>query len=115
MKNSSKLTKISLTISILGILILLIISQNIEPEFKTIQQIKQIQLNKNIKTQATITKLKTISKSFQILTLQDSTDSIQATLDKKTNLKINQSIIIYGKTTQYKDKIQIQASKILKK
>lgn len=107
-----KLTKISLIITILGILILLIISNNLAIELENISEINTKHLNKNIKINGKILNLKNINKNFQIITIKDTTGTIQVITDYQTKLSKDQSITITGRVTQYKDSLQIQANKI---
>jgi DNA/RNA endonuclease YhcR with UshA esterase domain len=114
---------LSFTITILGILTLLIISNTIQPKTQQINQLTIKQLDQQVKIQGQITNIRTINPSFHILTIKDSknsTSTIQATINKlpkstinsKTNFFKNQNITLTGTLTQYKDKLQIQTNKI---
>lgn len=117
------LLKISITISLLGIIILLILTNIIEPKQTSINEIKIKDLNKKVKIHGKIENIKTIEndntrESFQILTIFDKTREIDVVFNAKPNsnllnLKTNQYITIIGRVTQYKDKLQIQAEKII--
>ena len=117
------LIKISLTISLLGIITLLILANTIEPKLTKIKDITIKQLNKKVKILGKIENIKIIEnnktrESFQILTISDETGKVDAVFNTKPNLnllnlKINQNLIITGRVTQYKDKLQIQAEKII--
>jgi len=111
MKNP--LLKISFTITILGILILLIISNIIQPKLTTINQLTIKQLNKQVKIQGKITNIKTINPTFHILTIKDSTSTIQATTNNQKNLIKNQTIILTGTLQPYKNQLQIQTNNII--
>ena len=106
----SQLLKLSLTCSILGILLLLII--NPQPEITNIKEITNQHLNKNIKVQATLTQIKTIDK-LTILTLKDATGEITATTFQPINIEQNTKLIIEAKVTEYKETLQLQANKII--
>ncbi len=107
------LLKISFTITILGILLLLFITNLTTSKQISINQITNQYLNKQIKINATITQIQN-KPSFQIITLTDSTGKIQAILPlTSNNLSINQNIILIGTLTQYKNSFQIQTNKII--
>ena len=102
-----------LTISLIGILILLFISITYQPKQIEIKNINNKLLNKQVKIQATIFNVHSFDDSeFQILSVKDKTGKIDITTDKILNLSNNQTITIIGKVTQYKEFLQIQANLI---
>ena len=106
---------ISLTISLLGILLLFSLCLILQPQKTTISQITKERLNEQIKLETKIIKVIDFpASSFQILTLQDSTGKITATssADKQLKLTINKSYLIYGKITEYNHTLQIAIDKI---
>lgn len=106
------LLKISLAISIIGILILLILANNTEPVNLKINQITNNYLDKKIQTQGKITSIRTYKDSnFQITTINDSTGKIDIT-SEITSLTKNQTISVIGTIKEYKNNLQIQADKI---
>lgn len=111
MQNKS-LLKISLTIGITGIFILLILANTKEPIKLKIKEINYIYLDKKIQTQGEITSIRSYKESdFQITTIQDSTGKIDIT-SEITNIKKNQTIKVIGTIKKYKDNLQIQSDKI---
>jgi len=102
---------ISLIISIISILILLIISNNLEPEKINIKDINIQNLNQKIQTTGTITSIKTY-QNFQIINIKENNSSITILVNKETNLTKNQKIEIMGKVLEYKNSLEIQAEKI---
>lgn len=105
---------ISLIISIIGILILLILSNSQEPEKINIKNIGIQNINQKIQTQGTIVSIKTYN-NFEILNLRQNyydNYSIAILINKKTNLTKNQTIEVIGKIIEYKDSLEIQAEKI---
>ena len=106
------LTKLSFTISIMGIFILLLLSNLLSPKLIEIQEITPILINKQIQVQGIVQDIKNYD-NFQVLTIADNTGKINITLDKLTNIKINQTIIVIGKITEYKTNLQVQADKII--
>ena len=111
--DNKTLSIISLTIAIIGILILLILSNTIKPESIKIKNLDDTYLNKKVEIQGKIQSIKTYKESnFQIITINDSTGKIDITIDNPINITKNQTIIAIGKVTEYKNNLQIQAEKI---
>jgi len=107
------LLKISLSASLIGILILLIISTNFQPKQINIKDINNNLINKKIQVTGEIINIKNYKDSnFQILILKDRTGQISITLNKILNLKKNQNIVVIGTVNQYQGNLQIQADKI---
>jgi len=104
---------ISLIVSIIGILILLILSNSLQPEKINIKDINFQDLNKKIQTQGIITSIKTFQEQdFQIINIKQENYSIAVLVNQKTNLTKNQTIKVIGKITEYKEDLEIQAEKI---
>jgi RecJ-like exonuclease len=110
---NSFLLKLSLTLSILGILILLLISNFQTIKTINIQNISQNLLNQKVQIQGEIIHVKNY-KDFQILTLADKTEKINIIINQKTNLTKNSSVKIIGRVLEYKGNLQVSADKILK-
>ena len=111
------LLQITFIISLIGIFLLLTISNLLQPNVISIDQITNKQLNKQIKISGQITNIKTYDKSnFQVITIQDKTGKIKATLNNPINItkNPNTTLEITGKVSEYKGELQIQANKILK-
>lgn len=105
-----------LLISIVGIFLLLLLSNFIEPRLIKIKDIDDSILNKNIKIQGTITNIRSYEESnFQVISIKDETEKIDITTNQILNLKTNQTIIVTGKVQEYKQNLQIQADKIILK
>jgi DNA/RNA endonuclease YhcR with UshA esterase domain len=110
MKNS---LKISLVISILGIFLLLILSNILPPPKLTIEKIDDSFLNKKVQVNGTIFNIKNYKDSnFCVVSIKDQTGKIDVTASKILDLKNNQAIEVTGKVTEYKKYLQIQADKI---
>jgi len=100
--------------SFTSIFILLILSLTIEPNLTKINQLKQNQLDSLIKIQGQIIKIQEKNK-ITILTLKDSTGTIEAVLFDKTKLNkpaANQTIEAIGKLSKYNNQLQINIDKI---
>lgn len=106
--------KLSLAISLLGIIILLILTNTLEPQLKNIEEITTKDLNKKAKVQGTIINIRSFEESnFQIISIKDETGKIDITTNKILELKNNQQIIVIGRVTDYKLNLQIEAEKII--
>lgn len=119
MSSENNIAKTTLILSIIGIFILLFISNIFEPSQIDISKITIKDLNKKIKIQGTIEKIRsydTKSKDiFTVLELKDKTGKIEVTLlnsRNKISLNQDQEITIIGRVNQYKNLLQVQAEKI---
>ena len=107
------LLKISLVISIIGIIILLFLSNILSPEQIEIGKINNKYINQKVNVNGKIFNIKKYEDSnFQVISIKDSTGKIDITIDEIINFKINQTINIIGTVQEYKQYLQIQADKI---
>jgi len=102
-----KLLKFSLSISFLGIFLLLFLANYQKP--KEITTSSNLTLNEKISIKGKIINERNYDE-FSILKLQDSCGTIEIICNCKNFL--NKSVLIEGKVTEYKNKKQIQAEKI---
>lgn len=102
--------KISLIISLSGILLLLLLTNISEPELTKIEKINNNSLNKKIKIQGEILKIEN-KTSFKILSVSDDTGKIDVLCNPIETIKTNQEIIVIGRVKEY-HQLQIQADKI---
>lgn len=109
--NQKLLINFSLSISLLGIFLLLFIS-NQEPKYSSIAELQNFSVGKQVKIIGNITSTSELSKNFFLLTIKDSTGKTQATSNK--NFLTNITVEISGKITKFQNKTQIQADKIIK-
>ena len=106
------LTKLSFTISILGIFILLLLSNILEPKLTKISDLTIKDLDKNVKIRGQIKNIRNYEQ-ITILTISDTTDKIDLLINKKNiNLIKNQNLTIIGKVNLYKGNLQIEVIKI---
>ena len=111
--NKINFLKISLSISLIGILVLLFLANTLQPKLINLQEINNKLLNQKVQVQGQITSIKTYDDSnFQVISIKDKTGKIDATINQILNLTISQNITITGKITEYKGSLQIQADKI---
>lgn len=107
--------KLSFAISLLGIFTLLLLSNTLQLKLINISEISSKDLNKKVKIQGEIIKIKNYNQNnFQVIEIKDETGNIEF-LISNSNLTLNktQNVIITGRVTQYKDRLQIQAEKII--
>lgn len=106
--------KITLIISLIGILFLLFLMNILQPKQTDISNITNKNINQKFIINGTIIEIKTYEDSnFQVITLQDSTGKIDITINQILNLTNNQEIKVIGKITEYKNNLQIQADEII--
>jgi len=109
MKN---LLKISILISVIGILILLLLSNIIEPKQYKISEINSLKEFEKVKIKGKIISQKNY-QNLKIITLSDTTGKIDVLLNKDINFTKNTTIIVYGTIKEYKNYFEIQADKII--
>lgn len=108
------LRKLTLTISLIGIILLLILSTALEPKLTPIENINIKNLNKKTKVQGTIFNIRSFEETnFQIISIKDSTGKVDITTNKILELKNNQQITVTGTIKDYKQYLQIEAEKII--
>lgn len=105
--------KMTFAITLLGILVLIIISTILQPPLVTIASISSKSLNQNLKISGHVTSSKIFEDSnFQLITLQDKTGNITITLNSLIKITNNQSLTVMGKVIEYENTLEIQAEKI---
>jgi DNA/RNA endonuclease YhcR with UshA esterase domain len=109
----SLITKLTLSISLLGIIFLLILTNTLPAQQIEIKDINLNHLNKKLTTTGTITHINNFP-DFQIISIIQDSFSIDLLLDKKTNLTKDQNIKVIGRLEKYKDRLQIRAEKIIR-
>ena len=108
------LLKTGLIISLIGIFLLLLLSNILEPKLINIEQIDEKMLNRKVKVQGEIFNIRTYKDSdFQVISIKDETGKIDVTTDKILNLTSNQGIMVVGSVQEYKQYLQIRADKII--
>lgn len=107
----NKELKITLLLSLIGILLLIFIASQISTKKVDIGDITEKDLGHNVKIEAKIVGLREFpEKSFQILTLEDSSGQMTATSNSDTmlNLSKNQDYLFVGKIQNYNQTLQLQ-------
>ena len=103
----AKIFRFSLAFSLIGISLLLFLSQS-EPALSPFDEIKGKE--GTIKVRGRIIKNKKITENFYILTLKNKSGSVEVLVDKNITL---QKVEVIGRLDKYKNKTQIQATKII--
>ena len=109
-----KLLKISFIASLLGILILIIITNTIPTKLVSIKEINETMLGKKIAIQGTIFSINNYEKeNFQTMIIKNQSGLIHVISNSKTPInKTLDPLLIIGKVEQYNEKLQINADKI---
>lgn len=108
-----RLKNLSFAISILGIFLLLFIS-NIEiKKTNSISEINYKMLNKRVKIEGEIMKIKEVNENFQIISLVEKENKIDILTNKRLNLKNGDLIEVTGTVSEYNKTLQIQSEKIV--
>jgi len=109
----TKLFKLALITSLIGLLILIIIAEKITLPNSSITETKGLPIDSYAKVQGKITNI-IETPGLLILELQDNSDNIKVIVFKPidVNLTKDQNIEVEGRVTQYKDEKEIQADLI---
>jgi DNA/RNA endonuclease YhcR with UshA esterase domain len=110
MKNID-LFKISLIISLFGILILLILSNTLTPKLFNIKDINSNDAYKKILLEGVVVSIKNYP-DFTIIRLKDNTGSINVIVEDNIDLEKNTTVKIIGKINEYNNELEIKADKI---
>jgi len=107
------LLKISLCCSLLGILVILFITENIELPESNISNITREDLEKTVSISGRINYI-TETPGLLIITLEDNTGNITAIVFKEENITLEkgQIITLEGEVIEYKGQLEIQAELI---
>ncbi|HLC58806.1 MAG TPA: OB-fold nucleic acid binding domain-containing protein [Candidatus Nanoarchaeia archaeon] len=105
--------KLCVFTTILGLILLVIISNKLEAPTKEISQISKKDINKSAKITGFVKKIM-IKTTVATITLEDKTGTIQVVMFKPENLKIKTGSLveIEGKISLYEDQIQVYAEKV---
>ncbi len=106
-----KISKISLIISIIGILILLVINISESQKIISVEKINAKMIGKNIKVMGKSESVIINENNFTIFKLKDETGEIKV-ICECPNIKENDNIEIIGRVTEYNGEIEIEAEKI---
>ncbi|MEM4641485.1 MAG: OB-fold nucleic acid binding domain-containing protein [Candidatus Pacearchaeota archaeon] len=107
------LFKLSLIVLLISLFLLAILSNSLEPKTIKIANINEKRLDEWVKVKGRTSEIKTIKTETGKMTLfkvVDETGSIEVVFYDSINITENVEVI--GKVTEYKNKIQLQATKI---
>jgi len=113
-----KLLKASLSLALLGILLLLILSTTLKPSLETPSNIKNYQEYQRIRIQGELLSLKELRPNFFVLNLKNKNDTISVILntkekiENKLNISQENNLEVIGKINFYNNQTQINADKI---
>ncbi len=107
------LLKVSLIFALIGILILIFLSEKLSLESSQISSITNSSIDKSVKVKGTIASIKD-TPSVLILTLKDNTGEIKVVAFKNQNITLQKNSIIEveGIIKQYQNSLEIEAKKI---
>ena len=108
------LLKLSLIFSVLGIIILLLISSNLKIDTKSIEKIEQEEIGNTIKVIGKIERITDMEKVMFITLAQQKTETVSVILFKDANITIPEGsyVEITGTLDDYEGKKEIIADKI---
>ncbi len=112
--NENILLKLSLVFSILGILIILFISETSSIDLIKISEITKENLDEKVRIQGII-KTTADTPELLIINIEDETGTIIIILFKNSEeiiLKENQKVEVVGKVMEYKDQLEISVDQI---
>lgn len=106
------LFKIAFSASIIGIFILLLISEKTNLKTIPISEINPSMLDQTIKVNGKVEKI-TKTGLVSIIQLKDETSSIKVVAFENTTINKDDSLEVTGKVTSYKNELEIDSDKII--
>jgi DNA/RNA endonuclease YhcR with UshA esterase domain len=107
------LKKISFIFALLGILLLLAISQSLPAKELKISDINEFQLNKVVKVKGLVFNQRNFqNENFQIISIKDETGKIDIITNDIINISNDDIILVQGKIKEFNGFLQIQSDKI---
>lgn len=101
----------ALICSLLGLLLIIFLANNLEPNISKISEIDERNLDEIVKIQGEIIKTKEY-ETLTIFTLDDGTGEIDVVYYSTLPFEENDTIEAMGKVVEYKGRIEIEANKI---
>lgn len=105
------LEKAALIIAVLGTILLIFLSENLEPRMTSISNITSKDIDNTVKISGNITYIKNYESS-SLFRIEDNTGKIYAIFYGNANLTKGDYAIIAGKVTEYRGILEIEAEKI---
>ena len=105
-----QLTKIALITALLGILVLVFLSNVLEPRSLDISQITGKMIDNYVQISGEVTEIKNYD-DFTVFSINDNTGKIKVIAYE--NLNLSGEVTLTGKVTSYKSMLEIEAEKII--
>jgi DNA/RNA endonuclease YhcR with UshA esterase domain len=105
--------KLSLSFSLFGIIILLILSNILNPISKEVGELTDKDINKKIKIKGVVTEIKKY-ENYQTLKIKDGAFYINGIIYSKVNISEGEDIYLTGIISKYKNNLQIKIYSIEK-
>ena len=112
--HENNLLKVALICSIIGIFIIFIFADKLEPSLINISDISYSFIDKGVKVKGYIKSVRQ-AESVAILDIQDDTGSIKAVVFNEDNfeLKKGESVEVLGKVIEFKGSFEIEVNRII--
>lgn len=105
------LLALSFICSLIGLFLIILLANHLEPTLITIKSIDENNLDNFVKIQGTITEIKE-TEGLSIFTIKDETKSIKIVSYEKPLLMRNQEIEVVGKVVEYQGALELEATTI---
>ncbi len=101
----------SLVCSLIGLFLIILLANHLEPSLITIKSIDENNLDNFVKVQGTVTEIKE-TEGLSIFTIKDKTNSMKIVSYEKPLLMRNQEIEVVGKVVEYQGTLELEATTI---
>lgn len=105
-----KIAKLALITALLGVFILIILSQYLEPKIKPISEIDRSEIGNFVKVSGKVSNIK--QTKITTFDLSDKTGEIKIVSFDKIDISINSNLEIIGKVNTYFNSLQIEVREI---
>lgn len=105
-----KIAKLALITSLIGVFLLIILSQYLEPKIRPISEISKSEIGNFVKVSGKVSNIK--QTKITTFDLSDKTGEIDIVSFDKINISNNQDLEIIGKVNTYYNSLQIEAREI---
>ncbi len=117
LKNPKDQKTLSLILSIIGIFIIVLLAQTLEPKLIKISDINKKMLDEYVQVQGQVEDVQKIKSPdypnpIILITLKNQSNQITVVWRRDINLTQNQILQVTGKVSEYENETQIEASKI---
>lgn len=111
--NEKNLLKVALICSIIGILIILFLSERIRSSYLDINNVSYSLIDQDVRVKGRISSFRDLPSTF-LINLKDDTGMITVIAFKKENVTLKEGNIVevYGAVTEYKNQLELEAKQI---